>query len=61
MDINVVAQLIGSVGYPTAMSIFLIYFIQTEMKEMRKTIENNTLTMQKVVDSLDDLKREREA
>lgn len=61
MDINVVAQLIGSVGFPIAMSIFLIYFIQTEMKEMRKTIENNTLTMQKVVDSLDDLKREREA
>lgn len=60
MDINTIAQLIGSVGFPICMSIFLIYFIQTEMKEMRKTIENNTLTMQKVVDSLDDLKRERE-
>ena len=50
---------VGSVGFPICMSIFLIYFIQTEMKEMRKTIENNTLTMQKVVDSLDDLKKEK--
>lgn len=60
MNVEVISQLLGSVGFPICMSIFLIYFIQTEMKEMRKTIENNTLTMQKVVDSLDDLKKERE-
>ena len=57
MDINTITSLVGSVGFPICMSIFLIYFIQTEMKEMRKTIENNTLTMQKVVDSLDDIKK----
>lgn len=57
MDINVIANLIGSVGFPICMSIYLIHFMQTELKEMRKTIENNTLTMQKVVDSLDDFKK----
>ena len=49
--------LISNVGFPIAMSIFLIYFMQTEMKVMRKTIENNTITMQKVVDSLEDIKK----
>ena len=54
MDINVIAQLVGSVGFPICMSIYLIYFMQTELKEMRKTIENNTLTMQKLVDKLNE-------
>lgn len=58
MDINVIAQLIGSVGFPICMSIYLIYFMQTELKEMRKSIENNTLTMQKLLDALDDKKGE---
>lgn len=58
MDINTIASLIGSVGFPICMSIYLIYFMQTELKEMRKSIENNTLTMQKVVDSLDKLDKD---
>ena len=57
MDINVIAQLVGSVGFPICMSIYLIYFMQTELKEMRKRIENNTLTMQKLMDSLNDFNR----
>ena len=60
MDITVIAQLIGSVGFPICMSIYLIYFMQTELKEMRKSIENNTLTMQKVIDSLDDFNKKGE-
>ena len=31
-----------------------------ELEEMRKTIENNTLTMQKVIDSLEDFNKKRE-
>lgn len=54
MDINVIAQLVGSVGFPICMSVYLIYFMQTELKEMRKSIENNTLTMQKLLDALDE-------
>ncbi len=57
MDINVIAQLIGSVGFPICMSVYLIYFMQTELKEMRKTIENNTLTMQKLMDKIDEEKK----
>jgi len=57
MDINVIAQLVGSVGFPICMSIYLIYFMQTELKEMRKSIENNTLTMQKLMDSLNDFNK----
>ena len=54
MDVNAVVTIISTVGFPIAMSIYLIYFMQTELKEMRRTIENNTLTMQKIVDKLDE-------
>lgn len=57
MDLSVIAQLVGSVGFPICMSIYLIYFMQTELKELRKSIESNTLTMQKVIDSLDDFNK----
>ena len=57
MNFDTIAQLVGSVGFPICMSIYLIYFMQTELKEMRKSIENNTLTMQKVIDSLDDFNK----
>lgn len=57
MNADSLITILSNVGFPIAMSIFLIYFMQTEMKEMRKTIENNTITMQKVVDSLEDLKK----
>ena len=57
MNFDTIAQLVGSVGFPICMLIYLIYFMQTELKEMRKSIENNTLTMQKVIDSLDDFNK----
>ena len=57
MDVSMIAQLVGSVGFPICMSIYLIYFMQTELKEMRKSIENNTLTMQKLMDSLNDFNK----
>lgn len=57
MNADSIITILSNVGFPIAMSIFLIYFMQTEMKEMRKTIENNTITMQKVVDSLEDIKK----
>lgn len=57
MDVSMIAQLVGSVGFPICMSIYLIYFMQTELKEMRKSIENNTLTMQKLLDSLNDFNK----
>lgn len=58
MDVNSIATIVSSVGFPICMSIYLIYFMQTELKEMRKTIENNTITMQKIVDRLDKMENE---
>lgn len=57
MNFDTIASLVGSVGFPICISIYLIYFMQTELKEMRKSIENNTLTMQKVIDSLNDFNK----
>ena len=58
MDVNSIATIVSSVGFPICMSIYLIYFMQTELKEMRRTIENNTITMQKIVDRLDKMENE---
>ena len=58
MDVNSIATIVSSVGFPICMSIYLIYFMQTELKEMRRTIENNTITMQKIVDRLDKMESE---
>lgn len=37
-----VVQLITSVGFPIACCIFMGYYIMTTLKEITKTIENNT-------------------
>lgn len=62
-------SMISSVGFPAAMCIYLIWqgaktnqqFMST-IEDLRKTVENNTLTMQKIVDKLNlcDLIEERE-
>ena len=57
MNADSLVTILSNVGFPIAMSIFLIYFMQTELKEMRKSIENNTLTMQKLLDSLNDFNK----
>lgn len=49
MDITVISQLIGSIGFPIVMCLILNTQLQkerdsheNEMKELSKTIENNT-------------------
>lgn len=53
MDVATVTQLIGSVGFPIVCCIYLITTLQAEMKEMRKTIENNTQVMVRICAKLD--------
>ena len=60
MDITVITQLIGSLGFPIACVIAMFFFWnkeredhKQEQKELTEAIANNTLVMQKLVDKLD--------
>lgn len=59
MDLSTIAQLIGSLGFPIIACIMLYLRMEkqdenhrAEVSELTKAITNNTLVMQKLVDSL---------
>ena len=54
------ANIISSLGYPIVMSLLLLYMMYDNEKKydetiegLRKTIENNTLTLTKLCDKLE--------
>lgn len=62
MDISTVAQLISTIGFPIAMCIYLLIYIKSfdekyceQLNNMTKAIENNTLTITKLMAMIDDL------
>lgn len=62
MDIQTVAQLISTVGFPIAMCIYLLIYIKSfdekycdKLDSMAKAIENNTLVITKLMSMIDDL------
>ena len=59
MDVNVVIQAVSTVGFPIAMCVVLIFqgtkiieSLQNEIKELRATINNSNLVMQRILDKL---------
>lgn len=62
MDMSTVAQLISTIGFPIAMCIYLLIYIKSfdekyceQLNNMTKAIENNTLTIAKLMAMIDDL------
>lgn len=53
MELETIAQLISSVGFPIFSTIYLIYFMNTELKENRDATNNLSLLIQKLIDKLD--------
>lgn len=65
MDFNAVVQAISTIGFPIVMCLILMYYVnklieahKTEIDDLRKTIEANTLVTQKLVDTLNGKKDE---
>ena len=59
MDVGSITQIISTVGFPIAMCIALIFqgtkiidSLQHEIKELRTTINNTNLVMQRILDKL---------
>ena len=45
LDISTVTSLIGSLGFPIVCCGFIFWFINNTLKDLKKTIENNTKIM----------------
>lgn len=59
MDVSSIVQLIGSLGFPIAACCYMFYSLERErdshkeeMAQITEALNNNTLVMQKLVDSL---------
>jgi len=59
MDVNTISQLVGSLGFPIACCIYLIYSNnkaneahKQEIDKLRETVENNTIAMIKLCSKL---------
>lgn len=56
MDITVIAQLVGSVGFPIAACC--VMFAQNN--KLQDTLKDISVTMQKMADAIDDLEKKNE-
>ena len=59
MDVGSITQIISTVGFPIAMCIALVFqgtkiidSLQHEIKELRTTINNTNLVMQRILDKI---------
>ncbi len=67
MDFNVIIQTITTVGFPIAMCLILMWYInktnedhKEEIAKMSDALENNTLAITRLVAQLDALKFKKE-
>lgn len=57
-DMNTFVQMISTVGFPIVCVVFLWNYVNTTMKEFTKTMNENTLMLQKLYERLDGDKNE---
>ena len=59
MDVSAIVQAISTVGFPIVMCLLFMYYIKyindqhkDEIDKLSKSVNNNTLVMQKLLDKL---------
>lgn len=57
MDIAAISQLIGSMGFPIAMCIILVFYIKSEQDTMRETLNELKMAIQSLTEEIRDLQR----
>ena len=55
MDVSATTELVSNVAFPIAAFVMMFYSSTKTIEDMRKTIEENTLIMAKLVEKLDSL------
>ena len=66
MDVNGIAQMIQTVGFPIAMCLALAWYVKYQQDENKKTLENlttvlnnNTIALTKISEKLEGMNNER--
>ena len=55
MDISAITELVSNVAFPIAAFVMIFYSSTKTLEDMRKTIDENTLIMTKLVEKLDSI------
>lgn len=58
MDVSAITELVSTVAFPIAAFVMMFYYSTKTVEDMRKTIEENTLIMTKVIEKLDSMSQE---
>lgn len=58
MDVSAITELVSNVAFPIAAFVMMFYYSTKTVEDMRKTIEENTLIMTKVIEKLDNMSQE---
>lgn len=53
MEVEVITQLIGSIGFPIAAFVMIFYMMNTTLKEVQTTMSENTKAIIKLLEKLD--------
>lgn len=53
MEVEVITQLIGSIGFPIAAFVMIFYMMNTTLKEVQDTMSENTKAIIKLLEKLD--------
>ncbi len=53
MDVQMITNLISSMGFPIVCCVFLWKYVNTTMKEFTDTMNHNTTMIEKLIDRLD--------
>jgi len=59
MDIQLIGQLISSLGFPMFIAIYLLNREDKTLEELKEVINQNTLAIQRLLDKLEEDSKER--
>lgn len=60
MDVQAIASLIGSLGFPIAACIYMGVFLSKTMTEFKDTMQSNTGAIRELTIYVNELRKERE-
>lgn len=53
VEIEVITNLIGSIGFPIAAFVMLFYMVNTTLKDIQSVMSENTLAITKLIEKMD--------
>lgn len=55
MDMSVMAELVGTIGFPIFVALILMWYIKTEQDSMKETLNELKTAITRLIDRIDNL------